>query len=285
MASTGAPESCEAATPSTRAWCPSRCTRAPSRSSSAVKPQRASKTFSVMIPDPSATAFSATTNGWRSVGKPGYGRVETLMARGRLGPWTVNRPSATSTSHPAARSLSRTTPRWDGSAPLICTRPPVTAAAKAHVPATIRSGTVRCVTGLSRGTPVIVSVVVPSPSICAPMACSMRPMSTISGSRATFSSTVVPRAVVAAVMRFSVAPTEGYPSRKEAPASPSGADARRKPRSMPSSAPIASRPARCMSRPRVPMASPPGSATSARRHLAISGPSTEMEARMARTRS
>ena len=51
-------------------------------------------------------------------------------------------------------------------------------------------------------------VEVPSPSISAPIARRQRARSAISGSRAAFSSTVVPRASVAAMSAFSVAPTE-----------------------------------------------------------------------------
>ncbi len=41
----------------------------------------------------------------------------------------------------------------------------------------------------------------------------------------------------------------------------------------------------CMSSGREPIASPPGSATSAAPQRAMSGPSTQIEARMRRTRS
>ena len=86
------------------------------------------------------------------------------------------------------------------------------AAAKAQVPATIRSGTVACSTGDIRSTPCTVSVLEPIPSIRAPIATSISHRSAISGSRATLSITVVPAACVAAITRFSVAPTLGKSS-------------------------------------------------------------------------
>ena len=64
-----------------------------------------------------------------------------------------------------------------------------------------------------------------------------------------------------------------------------GAAATRKPCSLVIVAPSRSRPEMCMSRPREPMASPPGSATRALPHRATSGPSTLIEARIRRTRS
>ena len=62
------------------------------------------------------------------------------------------------------------------------------------------------------------------PSIWAPIATSIWHRSTISGSRAALSMTVVPLASTAAVMMFSVAPTLGKSSQIEAPRS-SGASA------------------------------------------------------------
>ena len=62
-------------------------------------------------------------------------------------------------------------------------------------------------------------VVVPAPSILAPMAVSIAARSWISGSRAAFSTTVVPLAPTAAIMTFSVAPTLGKSSDTSAPCS------------------------------------------------------------------
>ena len=123
------------------------------------------------------------------------------------------------------------------------------------------------------------------PSICAPICTSMVQMSTISGSRAALSMTVVPLASTAAMSRFSVAPTLGKSSHTVAPCSRSSRVAMRKPCSLRTVAPSRSRPAMCMSRPRLPMLSPPGRATSASPQRASSGPSTLIEARSLRTRS
>ena len=60
---------------------------------------------------------------------------------------------------------------------------------------------------------------VPAPSMRAPMATSIEQRSTISGSRAALSITVVPLASTAAITRFSVAPTDGKSSQIEVPVS------------------------------------------------------------------
>ncbi len=134
------------------------------------------------------------------------------------------------------------------------------------------------------GTPSTVIVDVPAPSIWAPIAVSIAQMSAISGSRAALSMTVVPWARTAAMTRFSVAPTEGKSNQMLVPRR-RGAAATRKPCSLCMVAPSRSRPEMCMSSPREPIASPPGSATLAEPHRATSGPSTLIEARIRRTRS
>ncbi len=63
----------------------------------------------------------------------------------------------------------------------------------------------------------------PTPSICAPIDPSIRQMSTISGSRAALSMTVVPLARTAAMSRFSVAPTLGKSSHTVRAVQPLGA--------------------------------------------------------------
>jgi hypothetical protein len=102
------------------------------------------------------------------------------------------------------------------------------AAATAQVPATIRSGTVRCEVGDSEpgGTPSISIVEVPAPATLAPIWISMSARSTISGSRAALSMTVVPLASTAAMRMFSVAPTLGKSSHTVAPVRPFGASVR-----------------------------------------------------------
>ncbi len=187
--------------------------------------KRASKTFSVIIAVPSETAARAIANGCRSVGKPGKGSVETSKARSLRWVRTVKPSSSGSTSAPAETSLSRTRSRWPVTPPLMCRSPPAIAVAKTHVPATIRSVTVRCSTGCSRSTPSITRVEVVIPSIWAPIATSIWHRSVISGSRATLSITVLPEASTAAISRFSVAPTEGKSSHRFAPRSWSGTSA------------------------------------------------------------
>jgi hypothetical protein len=164
------------------------------------------------------------------------------------------------------------------------TSPRVITAPIAQVPATIRSGTVVYVTGLRIGTPSTVIVEEPAPWMRAPIAVSIEQMSTISGSRAELSMTVVPSASTAAISRFSVAPTDGKSSQIEVPVS-RGAVATRKPCSLWTEAPSRSSPEMCMSSPREPIASPPGRATLALPQRATSGPRTLIEARILRTRS
>ena len=62
-------------------------------------------------------------------------------------------------------------------------------------------------------------VSVPAPEICAPIAVSSRARSTTSGSRAAFTSRVVPRASVAASMTFSVPVTVTVSKAMSAPVS------------------------------------------------------------------
>ena len=72
----------------------------------------------------------------------------------------------------------------------------------------MRSGITAWLAGPNRATPSITTRSVPAPSIFAPMAVRQAARSEISGSRAAFSNTVVPWARLAAIIRFSVAPTE-----------------------------------------------------------------------------
>ncbi|CAB4587108.1 unannotated protein [freshwater metagenome] len=139
--------------------------------------------------------------------------------------------------------------------------------------------------GFNFFTPVIVIFVVPSPWIFAPIEIRNSPRSTRSGSRAALSIVVTPSARTAAVIMFSVAPTEGKSSTIAAPFKPCGARATTNPCSMVAVAPRDSRPLICISRGRGPMASPPGNATSACATRATNGPRTLIEARILRTRS
>ena len=94
-------------------------------------------------------------------------------------------------------------------ASLIRTSPLVMAAATIKVPASIRSCTTWCSAPCSLSTPLMVKVSVPAPLMLAPILFKRMAKSTISGSRAAFSMTVVPLARVAAIIRFWVAPTLG----------------------------------------------------------------------------
>ncbi len=91
------------------------------------------------------------------------------------------------------------------------------------MPTTTRSGTVVCSAGCRAGTPSTSRVEPPTPPMRAPMVMSRWHRSTISGSRAALSITVVPVARTAAISRFSVAPTLGKSSQIGAPTSPDGA--------------------------------------------------------------
>ena len=164
--------------------------------------------------------------------------------------------------------------------------PWVIAAATAQVPATIRSETVVYSTGCNVLTPVMVSSDPPIPEISAPIATNMLQISTISGSRAALSITVTPVAVTAAINSVSVAPTLGKSKYTCVPIRPPvGACTTKYPCSLATTAPMRSRPAVCISRPREPMASPPGSATSASPVRATNGPRTAIDALIRRTKS
>ncbi len=116
---------------------------------------------------------------------------------------------------------------WSGRASSRKTSPPVMHPAMANVPASIRSGTVRWRTGVNPSTPSTSIEVVPTPEMRAPISTSIVARSWISGSRAAFSITVVPRAATAAMSRFSVAPTLGKSRETNAPCRPCGATASR----------------------------------------------------------
>ena len=108
--------------------------------------------------------------------------------------------------------------------------------------------------------------------------------STISGSRAAFSMTVVPFARVAAIIRFSVPVTVTCCMTRWVPAS-RRAVAWMKPFSRCTSAPIRTSPSRCRLTGRDPIAQPPGRDTVARPKRVSRGPSTRIEARIVRTSS
>src|SRR6266498_2841476 len=193
--------------------------------------------------------------------------------------------SVTSTSAPSSVSLARIRSMWSPRARSRRTWPPVTHAAMANVPASMRSGITLWRTGWKSPVPSISMVGVPTPWIRPPISWRNSARSESSGSRAAFSMTVVPRAATAAIMTFSVAPTLGKSSEMIAPDRPLGATPSRNPCSEEKRAPIFSRPRTCRSIFRDPMLQPPGMATRARPHRASSGPKTRIDARIRLTNS
>ena len=273
--STGAPES--RGTPRTTAWWPSVRRSAPSRASSWANMNRASKTFSVIIAVPCADRGQRHRERLQVGREAGVGQRRHVEAR--QPPVDVRPEAAVVDRRPSApagdqlvqrrcRGGRRRRPRRGPS-------PPAIAAAKAQVPATMRSVTVVVLDRRAAGRrPRPSASRWRRPSIRAPIATSIWHRSTISGSRATLSMTVVPSARTAAISRFSVAPTVGKSSQRSAPRSRSATSATTWPCSMCTVAPRSRSPAMCMSSPREPIASPPGSATLARPQRATSGPST-----------
>ena len=161
--------------------------------------------------------------------------------------------------------------------------PRVIAAAIPQVAATIRSPITRCSVGCSRGTPVIVSVGVPAPSIWAPIWLSI--VAQVDDLR--LARRVVDRGDALGEDRGHQ-DVLGGTHRRELQldlraAQLSRRSATTQPCSMLQSAPSCRRPDWCMSSGRDPIASPPGSATRARLHRPTSGPSTHTDARNWRT--
>ena len=175
---------------------------------------RPSKMFSVISEAPSLTAASPIAIGSRSVAKPGNGSVTTSTARGPVvhpHPEGVRRGSPP--APPAETSLSSAISRKAGSTPVHgdvaaghrrAERP-----GAGDDPVADRGVPHRAQLGRR---PRRSSVEVPAPSMRAPIRSSIAQMSTISGSRAALSITVVPLASTAAITRFSVAPTLGKSS-------------------------------------------------------------------------
>ena len=185
---------------------------------------------------------------------------------------------------PISHSFETTISRCSSRVPTSSISPPAMPHAMSSVPASTRSAMISLSAGTSSSTPSISIVAVPAPITCAPMRSRNAARSVTSGSRAAFSITVVPLASTAAHIRFSVAPTLGNSSTTRAPCSASQR-ACTNPCATSTSAPIDSRPRRCMSTLRLPMLSPPGSATRASPQRASNGPSTLNDARMRVTSS
>src|SRR5205823_2024689 len=141
------------------------------------------------------------------------------------------------------------------------------------------SGITRCVAPLSSGTPSISSTSVPIPWILAPILPRNMARSTTCGSRAALWMVVIPSAVAAAIIRFSVPVTVGMSRWMVAPLRRS-ARATYSPPSSSTLAPISRKPTRCCSTRRMPMSSPPGLATRASPRRASSGPIKRKDARI-----
>ena len=124
-------------------------------------------------------------------------------------PITLTPFSCSSTVHPTSISFATTGFMWSIITLSTKMSPLVMAAATMYVPASILSGITVCSTASSFSTPVIFMVLVPAPLTFAPILFRKLARSTISGSSAAFSMVVVPSASTAAIMMFSVAPTEG----------------------------------------------------------------------------
>lgn len=162
--------------------------------------KRFSKMFSVITELPSARAESTMICACISVGKPGNGSVwiSTGLMRSTRLTWTPF--SIRSHSMPISSIFLSTIPRWMGQKPVTSTprSSAMRAPATIKVPASMRSPTTQWVTGCSSSTPSMVTTGVPAPTILAPISLSMLARSTISGSRAALSITVVPCARTAA---------------------------------------------------------------------------------------
>ena len=220
----------------------------------------------------------------KSVAKPGCGSVAASIARRRPSARAQRPSDVCDTRMPISHSFDTTISRCSRRVPTSSISPPAMPHAISSVPASTRSAMISLSADRSSSTPSIWIVELPAPTTCAPMRSRNAARSVTSGSRAAFSITVVPLASTAAHMRFSVAPTLGNSSSMREPWSMS-ARACTKPCSTDTSAPIDSRPRRCMSTLRLPMLSPPGSATRASPQRASSGPSTLNDARMRVTSS
>ena len=131
----------------------------------------------------------------------------------------------------------------------------------------------------------MVTLGVPAPEIFAPHVLRQLARSTISGSIAALSIMVVPSASTAAIIRFSVAPTDTISMLIWAPFRRPELRALMYPSSTSTSAPKASMPFKCRSTGRLPIAQPPGKETLASPYLVSKGPNTKIEARMVFTSS
>ena len=137
-------------------------------------------------------------------GKPGYGAVRRLTARGALLHADAHQSAPASICAPASRSLSSTASSVRGAAPRSSTSPPQAAAAHEKGAGLDPVGHDAVARAVQRLDALDRMRSVPAPSIRAPIALRQLARSTTSGSRAAFSITVSPSASAAAIIRFSV---------------------------------------------------------------------------------
>ena len=221
------------------------------------------------------------TGACASVGKPGYGIVRISFGLLRRYGALIRTPSPSILiSQPLSRNTGNTDSKCDGMIPVMRMLEPVTAAADISVAATMRSGIIACTAGLSFFIPSITTVLSPAPCIFAPQALRKSARSTISGSRAALLITVVPFAVTAAIMIFSVAPTDGIGRAIFAPWSSSLTEQSSSPCSSQISIPISLNAPRCRSIGLGPSSHPPGKDILTRSKRAIIAPRKMIDERM-----
>ena len=189
------------------------------------------------------------------------------------------------TRMPISPSFVTTISRCSSRTPSSSISPPAMPHAMRNVPASMRSPMISVSHGTSSSTPSIRIVLVPAPRMCAPMRLRNAARSVISGSRAAFSMTVSPLASTAAVMQV-LGRADAREVEHDARARAACCSAPRRSRARPRAPrPSPARPRKCMSSLRLPMLSPPGSATRASPQRASSGPSTLIDARIRLTSS
>ena len=189
---------------------------------------------------------------------------------------------------PASFNFTKTTSKVSGRQFLSVISPPVAATAHKNVPVSIRSGMMEWLAPFKADTPSITKRSLPIPEIFAPIFTKSSAKSDTSGSRAAFSSTVVPSAKQAAMSKFSVPVTVIMSVRIALPCKrglPSAILATINPLRIWIPAPIALRPLICWSTGRAPIAQPPGNDTVARPIRASNGPNTKIDARIVLTNS
>src|SRR5580704_5892473 len=280
---------CSGRGPTTIARCGSQIViDAPIRTSLSTKNRRFSNIHSWIITEPWAWVASANATLVRSAGNAGHGPSCTLGVWSPLSlritsswlPGTITSAPRTSVRRPSRSNTSRIIRRSSVTVSLMMSSPPVTPASAMNEPISMWSGAMPWVQPRRLPTPCTVITFEPMPSICAPIAESIRARSWTCGSDAALRITVGPRVSAAAISAFSVAITEGSSIRKSHGLSPSGASSRISRRSSSTVAPSARKTSRCGSSRRRPITSPPGGGICARPKRASNGPASRNEARI-----